>query len=126
MEEATIAVLVICCLVLLLGIIGMLLKFSVLCAAKDEGSLESIYSRRSTKPLVEEVKNFDQASAPDQLNIIPEDLEELICDQDGSRISLSAFRQVSCPDFAIEHDITDIKKYITSGTLISGMNSTTK
>ena len=62
----------------------MLLKFSALCASKDEGSLESIYRRRSTKPLVEEVKgNFEQASATDHLNMIPEDLEELICDQEG-------------------------------------------
>ena len=63
---------------------GMLLKFSALCVSKNEGSLESIYRRRSTKPLVEEVKNSfeNQASAPDHLNIIPEDLEELICDQD--------------------------------------------
>ena len=53
----------------------MLLKFSALCVSKDEGSLESIYRRRSTKPLVEEVKNnFDQATAPDHLNMIPEDL----------------------------------------------------
>ena len=64
---------------------GKLLKFSALCASKDEGSLESIYRRRSTKPLVEEVKNTfeQQASATDHLNIIPEDMEELICDQAG-------------------------------------------
>ena len=103
---------------------GMLLKFSALCASKDEGSLESIYRRRSTKPLVEEVKNnYEQASGPDHMNMIPEDMEELICDQDGksqlykrifnldtfsgSRMSLSAFRQVSCPEFEIrKHDIT--------------------
>ena len=67
---------------------GMLLQFSALCASKDEGSLESSYRRRSTKPLVEEVKNyFEQASATDHLNIIPEEIEELICDQDG-RIKL--------------------------------------
>ena len=97
---------------------GMLLKFSALCASIDEGSLESIYRRQSMKRLVEDVKdNFDQASAPDHMNMIPEDLEELICDQDGksqlymrifnldtfsgSRMSLSAFRQVSCPEFEI-------------------------
>jgi hypothetical protein len=64
---------------------GMLLKFTALCSSQDEGSMESIYRRRSTKPLVEEIKNkFEhQASAPDHLNIIPEDMEELICDQDG-------------------------------------------
>jgi hypothetical protein len=115
---------------------GMLLKFSSLFASKDEGSMESIYRRRSTKPLVEEVKNnFDhQASAPDHLNIIPEDLEELICDQDGkiqlcisiiyletflgSRMSLSAFRQVSCPEFEIrKHDFTrNIRKIHSMGS----------
>ena len=113
----------------------MLLKFSALCASKDEGSLESIYRRRNTKPLVEEVKNnFEQASAPDHLNIIPEDMEELICDQDGksklyiriidldtflgSRMSLSAFRQVSCPEFEIrKHDITrNIRKIHLMGS----------
>ena len=62
----------------------MLLKFSALCVSKDEGSSESIYRRQSMKPLVEDVKdNFKQASAPDHLNMIPEDLEELICEQDG-------------------------------------------
>jgi hypothetical protein len=111
----------------------MSLKFSALCASKDEGSLESIYRRRSTKPLVEEVKNnFAQASAPDHLNIIPEDLEELICDQDGnsqlyiriitqdtfSGSQMSAFRQVSCPEFEIrKHDITrNIRKIHSMGS----------
>lgn len=120
MEEAIIAVLVICCLVFLLGIIGMSLKFSALCASKDEGSLESIYRRRSTKPFVEEVKNNfeNQASAPDHLNMIPEDLEELICEQEGSRMSMSAFRQVSCPEFEIrKHDITrNIRKIHSMGS----------
>ena len=114
---------------------GMLLKFSAPCASKDEGSLESIYRRRSTKPLVEEVKNnYEQASAPDNLNMLPEDLEELICDQDGksqlyirifildtfsgSRMSLSAFRQESCPEFEIrKHDITrNIRKIHSMGS----------
>ena len=63
---------------------GMLLKFSALCASIDEGSLESIYRRQSKNKLVEKMKNkFEQASAPDHLNMVPEDLEELICDQDG-------------------------------------------
>ena len=62
----------------------MLLKFSALCASKDEGSLESIYRRQSMKPLVEDVNdNYEQASPPDHMNMRPEDLEELICDQDG-------------------------------------------
>ena len=114
---------------------GMLLKFSALCASKDEGSMESIYRRRSTKPLVEEVKNnFNQASASGHLNMIPEDMEELICDQDGkskfyirilnldlfsgSMMSLSAFRQESCPEFEIrKHDITrNIRKIHSMGS----------
>ena len=85
--------------------------------------------------LVEEVKNnFEQASAPDHMNMIPEDLEELICDQDGkskfyirifnldsfsgSRMSLSAFRQESCPEFEIrKHDITrNIRKIHSMGS----------
>ena len=113
----------------------MLLKFSTLCVSKDEGSMEPIYRRRSTKPLVEEVKNnFEQTSAPDHMNMIPEDLEELICDQDGksqlhiiifnlnsfpgSRMSLSAFRQESCPEFEIrKHEITrNIRKIHSMGS----------
>ena len=111
------------------------IKFSALCASKDEGSLESIYRRRSTKPLAEKVKNnYEQASAPDHLNMIPEDLEELICEQDGksqlhkrifnwdtfsgSRMTLSAFRQVSCPEFEIrKQDITrNIRKIHSMGS----------
>merc|ERR1712106_1169351 len=102
MEEAGLAVLVICCLVFCLGIVGMLLKFSTLCMSKDVGSLESLYSRRSTKPMVEEAADsLDHAPAPDHLNMIPEHPGEGLTEPE-SRISLSGVRQVSCPEFEIQ------------------------
>merc|ERR1711892_1335912 len=93
MEEAGVAVLVICCLVFCLGIVGMLLKFSTLCVSKDVGSLESLYRRRSTKPMVEE--------APDHLKMIPEHTDKSLTEPE-SRISVSGCRQVSCPEFEIQ------------------------
>ena len=65
---------------------GMLLRFSSLCLSKNVGSLESIYRRRDTKPFIEDVRdNFEHttATAPEHLNIIPEDPSEMISDEEG-------------------------------------------
>ena len=87
----------------LIVILGMLLKFSAICSSNEVGSLESLYRRRSTKPLVMEIsENFNHASAPDHLNINPEDPSDTLSDDQARRISLSAFRQVSCPEFVLQ------------------------
>ena len=97
---------------------GMLLKFSALCSSDEVGSLESLYRRRSTKPLVTEVpESYNPATAPDNLNMI-KDHENMIphhltmiphhlnmIPEDPSdkgvkdaRIPLSVLRQESCPE----------------------------
>ena len=103
----------------MLVILGMLLKFSTLCVSKDVGSLESLYRRRSTKPMVEEAADsLDHASAPDHLNMIPEHSAGEGFPEPESRISLSGCRQVSCPEFEIrlQEKTRNIRKIHSMGS----------
>merc|ERR1712179_86540 len=66
----------------------------------DVGSLESLYRRRSTKPLVMEVQDsYNPDTAHEHLKMIPEDPSDTGSEDKDNRIPLSVVRQESCPEF---------------------------
>ena len=82
---------------------GMLLKYSSLCTSSDVGSLESLYRRRSTKPLVMEVQDsYNPDTAHEHLKMIPEDPSDTGSEDKNIRIPLSVVRQESCPEFVMQ------------------------
>ena len=84
----------------MLSMSGMLLKYSSLCTSPDVGSLESLYRRRSTKPLVIEVQDsYNPDTAHEHLKMIPEDPSDTGSEDKNTRIPLSVVRQESCPEF---------------------------
>ena len=79
--------------------LGMLLKYSSLCTSADVGSLESLYRRRSTKPLVMEVQ---ESYNPEHLKMIPEDPSDIGREDMDNRIPLPVIKQESCPEFVLQ------------------------